>query len=907
MLAPNFGVDYRIADKTIEVQDILIQGQAGETSLSKYKAYNNTRPLYLADATVPPDPQRIDRICATIRSWLITAMQKHKTINPDLITRLITDEFSFYTKDRPLSIDEYCQIIQNIKNLFMHPIIPPNTYVPPNIHLMLATFPVLGNDNKVHNSALYIQSPVDGNYNHIPMINHFEKENASLVDFQYGYINNAGQKIVYPLIGDSPATDVLLSEQQDAAKKLSNAGVLMNDPNQYQSALKIITNTGGTFLTTTGICLDHAKGVCKKNLHKLIDKLSSNNAPIPLKVSHIISSFSINEFSENMAATAIHVDPKVGKGYMGIGGKDKIHPADYGHFSASFGAKGKYFQSYAPKAIGLAKEHQLDHIASKTPDRIPARLNLQDAQGNTILHRALLEHQHDFDNTFARLAKYTQLGAKIDIKNLNNQSILDLVLLAMKDQNQISLIDPILHHPDLKKPNFFGNGENLSSYIVAFLQKWQPKLIQPLISHIKNESSLIVKKAILETQNANMSLDTRIGTLSKALCLAMNVNEIQLADIQFAIDNDCFLALETIIDFNPAFLNVSLAPGKTSLAGVLKGKLLLAIDNDNAIETYWLARILHKNHQLNFPCNNKGENPLHLAAVKSKAQAIESLIQVNPDLLFTRDSQGNTPLKKCENILLQILQRAINADNFSETKKLAEIVKRGGVAFPSSAAGNYLHQALLYNKGNAAVALTQTFPHLLSEKNSRGEYPLDTLNRNHIYYTAPDKKSYLFADFVAQSFPHLLIYRTPVNAPAKAAPIVHHFANNAPNVPVLNPLPANPPVLNPLPGNPPVSDFDNGIFKLMDTKQIPYTIGHSGKATIIYFEGPDGNKNADIFSKSAYHTLGLGSLAAAKQGRSQPKTVQIDNKSQKYCIYLTTQDCQTISNYSYSNKKPKMS
>lgn len=83
----------------------------------------------------------------------------------EIVTRLITNEFSLYTPGRPLFLEEYKTLInkihEHIKNFS------------PNLHFVLGTLPVLWPDQEVHNAALHIQSPRKKERS--PIIHHLDK------------------------------------------------------------------------------------------------------------------------------------------------------------------------------------------------------------------------------------------------------------------------------------------------------------------------------------------------------------------------------------------------------------------------------------------------------------------------------------------------------------------------------------------------------------------------------------------------------------------------------------------------------------------------------------------------------------------------------------------------------------
>ncbi|CAM3083148.1 Uncharacterised protein [Legionella steigerwaltii] len=198
--------------------------------------------------------------------------------NDVLITRILTNEFSFYTKDNPLSIEEYAILIELISKKASR--------LPPNIHLLLATIAVYWSDNTVHNCALYVQSPILSGEK--PIVHHFAKEHSPPEDFVYLDKDDG-------LLPISPDKYI---HRYSPLNILQNAGVALNDLNQFGSAIRIVTAEGIAFITSTAICLDLEFHVAEQNLINLLRQLNAVGIPLPLYVSQVISSHTIEPQSE---------------------------------------------------------------------------------------------------------------------------------------------------------------------------------------------------------------------------------------------------------------------------------------------------------------------------------------------------------------------------------------------------------------------------------------------------------------------------------------------------------------------------------------------------------------------------------------------------------------------------------
>ena len=190
--------------------------------------------------------------------------------------------------------------------------------LPANIHLLLATIPVYWPDNSVHNCALYVQSANSATER--PIINHFAKKNYSAVDFHY--INKAGDPL--PLRGDEYGSNAC------PTIVLKDTEVRTMDPHQFESALKIITAEGESFITLIDICLDHKERVAEKNLVGLLAQLQRRGLKIPLYMSQLITSHTIAPIRKNIFASLTQADTT----YKAV---DRLFPNETLHLLSPFG------------------------------------------------------------------------------------------------------------------------------------------------------------------------------------------------------------------------------------------------------------------------------------------------------------------------------------------------------------------------------------------------------------------------------------------------------------------------------------------------------------------------------------------------------------------------------------------
>jgi hypothetical protein len=392
--------------QSIKIKEILIQGNRGQTGSAK-PGLGKERVL---EDTGIRDPNRVDNVVALIQS---IASKTSLNREQGEITRAITDEFSFYPKNTPFTIEEYKQIIARTAEIAKT--------LPPDVHMVLATFPVIWPDKGIHNCALYVESPKKPGAE--PILHHFSKKYHSTIDFNYVQQNGS----MYCLTTDYECTPDQLPDVV-----LQDTAVATNDVNQHRSALKISTSDGREFFSTIGICLDHSLGVERTDLHHLIDALDAKNEPIPLHCSHVITSASAHEKGANVLSTISHADPSVSyrrpdkyparRGFV----EDKIHSPFSDQLTTEI---------YPPKLIGALHSDIYQHIcANQSKDKLAAELNEKDEDGNTALHRVYLETDYDRDLIAKRLYSMILNGGNIFIKNAQGQSVLNLAFAVDSDR-----------------------------------------------------------------------------------------------------------------------------------------------------------------------------------------------------------------------------------------------------------------------------------------------------------------------------------------------------------------------------------------------------------------------------------------------------------------------------------------
>lgn len=176
------------------------------------------------------------------------------------ITRVITDEFSFYSR-APLTIDSYIKLIEQIRDI--------SSTLPVNIHLVLATFPVVDVDNRLHNIAVFVTTGEK------VAIHHRSKSRPSLSDPHYGYS---------------------LAFNQSDYSEFNMTEIVPFQPIAFGFGSIVLSTTqgGATLLTNLEICFEHLCHIAPYCLVNEIGTLVQNNQIIPLQYSHIITSKTVN-------------------------------------------------------------------------------------------------------------------------------------------------------------------------------------------------------------------------------------------------------------------------------------------------------------------------------------------------------------------------------------------------------------------------------------------------------------------------------------------------------------------------------------------------------------------------------------------------------------------------------------
>ena len=198
----------------------------------------------------------------------------------DKITRLSSNEFALYTKDRPLSQDEFSELVQNIENSTKD--------LPLNVHLALGTVAVSIQDGprKLHlNIALYVQG---GGGAH-PKLHITPKSNPFEFDRDY-----EGYKL-YGRVLKNVLTKPRGTEKEPVEGLKTNPNPENPNPRQvlidYNPVFIVDTEGGAKVFIGMDICADYDIGNATIAFDKQIKdtlKNSDNSTYFPHQRSHLI-------------------------------------------------------------------------------------------------------------------------------------------------------------------------------------------------------------------------------------------------------------------------------------------------------------------------------------------------------------------------------------------------------------------------------------------------------------------------------------------------------------------------------------------------------------------------------------------------------------------------------------------
>lgn len=271
--------------------------QTRPVTIQNIVAINDKGEFGYTNVASPADS--LTRLIKYIQLLADYALAKHKagmSEDSELITRLVLNEFSLYTQDKPFSLRDYKQLIGEVARIA--------STLPPNIHLVLATLPVVWEDGKLRNVGLHVQSPRKPGSK--PNLHHIEKRKPDdSVDLNYK--NSLWN---YPLYAVDRS--IISFHKRKGKKDLSAATILADTPitkkKQSGGAIKVKTANGASFLEAMEICVEHDCGAGIYDTKNLIRILKVSKQTVPDDACHILSSDTIERKKQFLIGSLVHAD-----------------------------------------------------------------------------------------------------------------------------------------------------------------------------------------------------------------------------------------------------------------------------------------------------------------------------------------------------------------------------------------------------------------------------------------------------------------------------------------------------------------------------------------------------------------------------------------------------------------------
>ncbi len=244
----------------------------------------------------------LPRILSTIDEIAQIANEEHRKSNFDstgnmkaerknFVTRIITDEFTFYShKNDPLSVSDFHRLIKGMEARAQK--------LPPNLILVLASFPIAGPDKVLHNVVLHVQCGP------LPSIHAFEKTLSADKDPVYPEHKKAES------LGSQPAIRTMLNSGENVIVQGIPSLVGTAESPIFSvsrnSIVTIKTAGGAEYHDAIDICLEHRFGKAQTELTQMFMREDKDT----LQASHLVTSSPINIRQKLTAAKhVLHADP----------------------------------------------------------------------------------------------------------------------------------------------------------------------------------------------------------------------------------------------------------------------------------------------------------------------------------------------------------------------------------------------------------------------------------------------------------------------------------------------------------------------------------------------------------------------------------------------------------------------
>lgn len=608
-------------DSTVTIQDIIVT-EPKTGYYSAFGEYNNAT----ADIAT-----QTDRLFQHITNLSELAAQKHRVDYCDEqgelradkknnITRLVTNEFLFYTR-KPLTLEEFNELRSKIEKLAEG--------YPDNLHLALSSFSIKTPDNQLINMVLHVECGKQ------PQIHTFAKNFGSPVDPIYGEFDEKGQmttKYSYVDHFRNPTTYETI-HQQDVPRLILGNGKEMAV--SHENVFEISTAGKGKYYLCMDVCLDYKNATAQKSLTQTLEK-NANNADENLHAiqsSHLVTAYPIGPHPDNNVGDVTIADPfspmKMGANFIGT-------------------------YTLNPGAFGSALN--VTYTTAQPCSLLPVRqMRLADKQTEQVYNH------HQLERTDSRLQNYI-LKKLIDIGQNNNMTTVQKQWLAHKTLSQyISSFHSI---EDLR--NFFYAVNKLKQQTAAsknslsYLSEGQDQKLK-FSSAEQSIVNLIYNQAIEITEASYDEDNPFIDELQeyKNKFIIPTQKSITSTEIDSAIEENEHDKIDEWLSSHS--VNTTIANGDFPLHTSIM------------FSNIGIMKLIEKGANVNVK-NALGETPLEIAMKLGRQEIIEQLLfnGADPNLIT---SSGDTPLtlavrNKQYNLIPLLLYHGANINQRNQHRQL---------------------------------------------------------------------------------------------------------------------------------------------------------------------------------------------------------------------------------------------
>lgn len=273
----------------IHIQDYIVRSDS--------EKHNPIGECNQIDADESTQSTRLYQFISTLIENVSQTHQKNHCIGTDLaikkgsenhLSRLITNEFMFYTKKR-LESDDFTLLLDKILDLAKKQ--------PENLHLILSSFAVKALNTKTMNVVIFITCGKN------PRVELIVKNNPSFIDPLY-YEETYGIRTHFDNINVN-------IDKEDVFPALITHGKEYRF--SYNNIFEIVTLGGAKKIMAFELCLDHAYALAKTKCTEYIESgLTYPLRIFPNQISQVISSNTIGlEKDKMLEENATHADPDI--------------------------------------------------------------------------------------------------------------------------------------------------------------------------------------------------------------------------------------------------------------------------------------------------------------------------------------------------------------------------------------------------------------------------------------------------------------------------------------------------------------------------------------------------------------------------------------------------------------------